>query len=79
MAFEAPGLALYRCKTELDSFSFAKGRKNHILSGKTVFIFFFKGILHMMAVKNLWNSEVVCFTFKSHREKKPTQDEELSM
>lgn len=39
VAFEAPGLALCRCKTELDSFSFAKGRKNRILSEKTVFLF----------------------------------------
>lgn len=40
MTFEVPGLALCRYKTELDSFRFAKGRKNHILLGKTVFLFF---------------------------------------
>lgn len=78
MAFVAPGLALYRCKTELDFFSFAKGRKNHIQSGKMFFHFFLGNSPHDGSKKPLEFRGGLCFTFKSQREK-TTQDEEPSM
>lgn len=58
MASVAPGLALCRCKTELDFLSVLPRAGKSYPVRKDNFSLV-QEILHMMAVKNLWNSEVV--------------------